>query len=773
LVRALAIGAVGGAAVLQQSAVLPGGTWTAIALVVGVFGAWVVRARHDTAGVLLLACAGFALAYGWSSLVASDRLEARIERSLEGRDVVVRGTIVGLPQPFERGVRFVLAVDESDVAGLTGRIALSWYGTAAAEAPSRVRGGERWQFTVRLKHPHTNANPHGFDYEAWLLEQDIRATGSIRPRGENRRLAARAGSLGARIDDLRERLRDRFREVLPGERFAGVLIALVVGDQRAIRTEDWAIFNRTGVSHLMSISGLHVTMIASLFAWLVGWSWRWSTRLLLACPARKAAAVAGVLAAFFYCALAGFGIPAQRTLIMLTVAAIALWLDRTQSASRVLALALLVVLLIDPWAVIAPGFWLSFVAVGIIFYTTTHAIDGWWLAAWARSQWAITIGLVPLTIALFQQVSLVSPLANAIAIPIVSLVVTPLALAAAVIPLDAIAYLAHWVMAILMPVLEWMSRLPAATWQQHAPAPWAFALALIGVVWLLSPRGVPARAMALPLFVPMLFVTPEGPPPGTARIDVLDIGQGTAIVVRTARHVLVYDAGPAYSVEADAGNRVIVPYLRGEGIGYVDRMMISHLDNDHSGGAVSVASWLPVGILMSSLPAAHPVQNYPPYRVPCQAGQRWRWDNVDFLVMHPVADDYARSLKTNAMSCVLRIEAGGRVMLLTGDIEAREESTLVRADPTRLRASVLLVPHHGSRTSSTVEFIDAVAPRLAIISAGYRNRFGHPRADIEARYRERDIDVARTDQSGTVRIELSKDALSWSGFRTTNPRYWR
>ena len=615
--RALAIGAVGGAAILQRSASLPEGIWIAVALATGGLCVWAVRARRGAISVLLLVCAGFTLAYGWASLMARERLDARMDRSLEGRDIVVRGTVAGLPQSFVRGVRFVLLVDDSDGEVLRGSIALTWYGAVAPDAPPRVRGGERWQLTVRLKHPHTSANPHGFDYEAWLLEQDIRATGSVRPRGENRRLAARADSLAARIDDLRERLRDRFRAALPDARFAGVLIALVVGDQRAIRTEDWSVFNRTGIAHLMSISGLHVTMIASLFAWLTGWGWRWSTRLLLACPARKAAAAAGVFAALFYCALAGFGIPAQRTLIMLAVAAAALWLDRTQSSSRVLALALLVVLVIDPWAVIAPGFWLSFVAVGIIFYTTTRAIDGRWWSAWARSQWAITVGLVPLTIALFQHISLVSPFANALAIPIVSLVVTPLALAAAVIPVDAIGYLARWVMEMLMPALEWMAKLPATTWQQHAPAPWAFALALLGVVWFLAPQGVPARVMALPLFVPMLLVAPAAPPMGTARIDVLDIGQGTAIVVRTAHHVLIYDAGPAYSVEADAGNRVIVPYLRGEGIGYVDRLMISHLDNDHSGGAVSVASWLPVGMLMSSLPATHPVQKFPPYRVPC------------------------------------------------------------------------------------------------------------------------------------------------------------
>ncbi len=771
--RALAIGAVGGSALLQHSANLPTLAWCAAVLIAGGTLLWAVRGRTGPIGVVLLLCAGLTLAYGWAGVVARDRLAARLDKALEGRDIVVAGTIVGLPQPFERGVRFNLAIEESEITGLTGRIALSWYGAIDEGAPSRVRGGDRWRFTVRLKHPHTNANPHGFDYEAWLLEQDIRATGTVRPRGDHRRLDAQSGSLGARIDRVRERLRDRFRDALPGERFAGVLIALVVGDQRAIRTDDWATFNRTGVSHLMSISGLHVTMIASLGAWIVGWAWRGSTRLLLIYPARKAAAVAGVGAALFYCALAGFGIPAQRTLIMLAVAAIALLLDRTQSASRVLALALLAVLAIDPWAVIAPGFWLSFAAVGVIFYTTTNAIDGRWLVAWARSQWAITIGLVPLTIALFQQVSLVSPIANAIAIPVVSLIVTPIALLAAILPIDALAHLAHWVMAMLMPLLEWLARLPAATWQQHAPAGWALGLALVGVIWLLAPRGVPARTMALPLFAPMLFVVPGVPATGSAWIDILDIGQGTAIVIRTARHTLVYDAGPSYSVEADAGNRVIVPYLRGEGIARIDRMVISHLDNDHSGGAVSVATWLPVGMLMSSLPPTHPLQAYSPYRIPCQAGQRWHWDGVEFRVLHPAIGDYDRALKTNAMSCVVRIEAGGHAVLLTGDIEAREEANLVASDAPALRADVLLVPHHGSRTSSTTEFVDAVAPRLAVVSAGYRNRFGHPRADIEARYQARGINLARTDQGGAVRVEIAPSGMQWSTFRARDPRYWR
>lgn len=777
--RAVAIGAVAGAACLQHVASLPS------ASTLGVIGAGLAALlivlhrlrdrRHAATRVAALLVIGTLTGFLWSAILAHQRLDAKLDAALEGRDVTLVGVVGGLPQPFERGVRFTLDVESSDPPGLVGRVALSWYSGWTPEefqAVLPVRGGERWRYVVRLKRPHTNANPHGFDYEAWLLEQDIRATGSVRPKGGHQRIED-AMTLGARIDRLRDSIRARLWQAMPEGRYVGVLIALVVGDQRAIRFEDWASFNRTGVTHLMSISGLHVTMIASLAAWLVAWGWRRSQYLMLACPARKAAAVAGVTTALFYCALAGFGIPAQRTLYMLCVAALALWLDRTQSASRVLALALIVVLAIDPWAVIAPGFWLSFAAVALIFYVGDGAHERGVLASWARVQWAITVGLVPLTLALFHQVSLVSPLANAIAIPVISAMVTPLALLAALVPIDALAALAHWLVAMLMPVLRWLAELPVAVWQQHAPPWWSVALALLGVAWLLAPGGVPARTLALPLFVPMLFALPQRPPGGVAWIDVLDVGQGSAIVVRTANHTLLYDAGPAYSVEADAGARVVLPFLRGEGIAQIDRMIITHLDNDHAGGAAAVASVLPTGLLLSSLPASHRVMAHVPYRVPCQRGQAWQVDGVRFEVLHPEPGAYASSPRPNAMSCVLRIDAGAHGALLTGDIEAREETALIRNGSAALRADVLLVPHHGSRTSSTGAFLDAVAPRYALIGAGYRNRFGHPRADVLDRYEARGIALLRTDQQGALRIRLGPDGVATATYRAAEPRYWR
>ncbi len=777
--RAVAVGAVLGAAALQHAASLPSRS-TLVAIGVGFAALWLVLARlRNRSHWMVRGAASIAVgalgAFLWSAILAHQRIDARLDPALEGRDVTVIGVVSGLPQPFERGVRLTLEVESSDPPGVAGRIALSWYsGWTPEEFQSvlPVRGGERWRFMVRLKRPHTNANPHGFDYEAWLLEQNIHATGSVRPKGGHQRIED-ARTLSARIDRLRDAIRARLWQALPDSRYAGVLVALVVGDQRAIRFEDWATFNRTGVTHLMSISGLHVTMIASLAAWLAAWGWRRFARLLIWCPARKAAAVAGVLTALVYCALAGFGIPAQRTLYMLGVAALALWLDRTQSASRVLALALLVVLAIDPWAVIAPGFWLSFAAVALIFYVGDRSRPQGFLAGWARVQWAITVGLVPLTVALFHQVSLVSPLANAIAIPVISGIVTPLALLAALLPLDAIAAVAHWFVATLMPLLQWLAELPVAVWQQHAPPWWSVALALLGVVWLLAPAGVPTRAMALPLFVPMLFAVPQRPPAGTAWIDVLDVGQGSAIVVRTAGHVLLYDAGPAYSVEADAGARVVLPFLRGEGIGRIDRMMITHLDNDHAGGAAAVASVLPTDMLLSSLPTTHRVMGHVPYRVPCLRGQSWEWDGVRFEVLHPGTAAYESGARPNAMSCVLRITAGAQSVLLTGDIEAREEAALIREGMAALRADVLLVPHHGSRTSSTAAFLDAVSPRYALIGAGYRNRFGHPRADVVARYESRGIALLRTDTLGALRIKLAPQTIDTSTFRATDPRYWR
>jgi competence protein ComEC len=396
------------------------------------------------------------------------------------------------------------------------------------------------------------------------------------------------------------------------------------------------------------------------------------------------------------------------------------------------------------------------------------------IAQWGRVQWAITLALAPLLLVWFQQVSLVSPLANAVAIPLVSLVVTPLALAGSVLPLDWILELAHAVMAGQMWLLEWCDRLPLAVWQQHVPAPWTVALALAGCAWLLSPRGVPARWLGLALLLPLFALRPPAPAPGGTWITVLDVGQGLAVFVQTARHALLYDTGPAYSPDVDSGTRVILPFLRASGIARLDALVVTHDDNDHAGGAASVMSGLPVGALYSSLADSHPARSVAPsYRLPCAAGQQWVWDGVRFDMLHPTAVSYADAdVKANDRSCVLKISSVHGTVLLTGDIEMRAEQELLQRAPDALRADVLVVPHHSSRTSSTQAFIEAVQPRWAVLPVGYLSRFGHPKPEVMERYSASGAQLLRTDSAGAVLVRLEQEGLSVRAWRELRRRYW-
>ena len=779
-----------GICLLQQQPQLPP-LWWSLPLLPALWWCLNSRPAEGRSGkfvALLLAgalCA--ALGYSYAAARAQWRLAERLAPQWEGVDLSVTGVVAGLPQPFERGVRFDFDVEnvEPAEARLPQRIALSWYNGASREEFQDIgfiRAGERWRFRVRLKRPHGSANPQGFDYESWLLQRAIGATGYVRP-GAKARLDDLVPRPAYLIERVREILRERYWDTLAGYPYAGILIALAIGDQNAIDARQWQLFARTGVSHLMSISGLHVTMVASLFAALVLWLWRRSSRLLLALPARKAAALAGFLAALGYCLIAGFAVPAQRTLYMVGVVALALWAGRIGAVSRVLCLALLLVLLLDPWAVLAPGFWLSFGAVAVILFVATGRqssgsgqafAPGASLVQWGRIQWAITLALAPLLLVWFQQVSLVSPLANAIAIPLVSLVVTPLALAGSLLPLDFMLKLAHAAMALQMRLLEWCDALPLAVWQQHAPAAWTVALALGGCAWMLLPRGVPARWLGLPLMLPILAFAPAVPAPGAAWITVLDVGQGLAVFVQTERHALLYDTGPAYSAEADSGTRVILPYLRASGIGRLDAMVLTHDDNDHVGGAVAVLSGLPVGIVYSSLSSEHPAMLVAPaYRPPCTAGQGWEWDGVRFDLLHPTAASYADAgIKSNDRSCVLKISSAHGSLLLTGDIEMRSEQELVARAPDELRSDVLVVPHHSSRSSSTQTFVAAAQPRWAVLPVGYRNRFGHPKQDVVDRYRASGAQMLRTDSAGAVLVRLESEGLSVRAYRDLRRRYW-
>ncbi|HUQ74952.1 MAG TPA: DNA internalization-related competence protein ComEC/Rec2 [Burkholderiales bacterium] len=753
-----------GAAWLQTQAALPPLAWACVVPVLAL-----VAARYR-AMVIPAACAA---GFFWAATCAHVRMDDWLAAETEGRDIAIVGVVSSLPALGERSVRFEFDVEgaESD-ARLPRKTLLTWYRSASQEdAPavlgSSVHPGERWAFTVRLRRPHGLVNPHGFDYEAWLLERGIGATGYVRSRAEPRRMGAR-DSLLDRIEKAREAVRDRFLAVLGPTPAAGILAALAVGDQRAISREEWQLFNRTGVTHLMSISGLHVTLLSGLAAWLVALGWRRVPALVLRLPARKAAALAAIVAALGYTLIAGFGVPAQRTFWMVTVVAIALWCGRMSSAWRTLAIALVAIVVMDPWAPLSPGLWLSFGAVLLIFYVAAGWTEaGPKLAQWARVQWAITVGLAPAALLLFGQLSVAGPLANAIAIPLVSVVITPLALVAAVLPVDALLELCAALVQWLLEFLEWCAAMPGALWQQHVPPPWTVLLALLGAGWLLAPRGVPWRASGIALMAPAFCIVAPGPASGEAWITTFDVGQGLAVLVRTQNRTLLYDAGPAFGTESDSGARVVVPALRGDGISLIDLVVLSHEDSDHIGGALTVLETFGVGGLASSLPDGHALNALVPGARRCAAGEGWEWDGVRFEFLHPARSDAARR---NNLSCVLRVVAGGRAMLLTGDIERAAELDLV-ARRTALKSEVLVVPHHGSRTSSSTEFISAVSPAWAIVPVGYRSRFGHPNAEVLGRYDAAGVRLLRTDLDGAVLTKMGT-TLTAQGARQDRARYW-
>ncbi|WP_435626416.1 DNA internalization-related competence protein ComEC/Rec2 [Candidatus Ferrigenium straubiae] len=526
-------------------------------------------------------------------------------------------------------------------------------------------------------------------------------------------------------------------------------------------------------------------MLASLGFAICYWLWRCSARLTLFLPARKAAAVAALLTALGYALLSGFAVPAQRTVYMVGAVAAALWLNRNFSPGQILSIALLGVLVPDPWAVMSAGFWLSFGAVALILYVTAHRLEkSHWLAEYTNVQWAMAVGLTPLLLGLFQQASLVSPIANAVAIPLVSLIVVPLALLGAALPIEAPLWLAHLAMDGTMRFLEWLNALPQPVWTQHAPPPWTIVAAMLGALWMLLPRGFPARWLGVLLLLPMFLNKPEAPAPGALRLIVFDVGQGLAVAAQTRNHALLYDAGPDFSGEADSGNRILIPTLRALGIAGLDGLVLSHDDSDHTGGAASVMQAMPVGWVSSSLAATHPLLQSPalsPTPSPangrgeprrCRDGERWNWDGVQFEILHPAPDSGAKKPHDNDRSCVLCIGIGKHSVLLAGDIEKESEARLIREHADRLSTSLLVAPHHGSRSSSSFDFVAATLPDYAVFTAGYRNRFGHPREEVLQRYADSGAELLRSDEDGAILVEMSAQGLEVERYRKTHRRYW-
>lgn len=779
-----------GVILLQQQAELPDVSWGWLWLLLATLClGW--RQFAPNRGLLLkIALWLFFMLTGflWAAVQAHWRLSEELPPAWERRDIQVIGVVASIPQHFDRSVRFQLDVERiiTEGAVVPQRISLAWYLERATSDHSQtlpsIHAGERWQLTVRLKRPRGNANPHGFDYEVWALERNIRATGYVRSSPHNHRLDALVEHPAYWIEHIRERIQQRFSENLSEHTHLGVLQALATGHQQAIARDQWQTFTRTGTNHLMAISGLHITMVASLAFALVYGLWRWNTYLTLRLPARRAAVAAGLIVAFGYALLSGFAIPAQRAFYMLAVVAIGLWSERQTSAVTVLAWALLAVILLDPWASIAPGFWLSFGAITLIMLVTAGRIGRkHGLRNWLRVQWAITLGLIPLLLALFQQVSLISPLANAIAIPTVSLIVVPLTLLATIPLFDFVLPLAHETVGILMSILEQMSALPQVVWQQHTPPLWTIFVALTGIFWMLLPgslsigflTGFPARWLGLIAMLPMFLVAPPKPKNGELWLTVLDVGQGLSVVVQTENHALLFDTGPGFG-ETDSGNRIIVPFLRGEGIRQIDRLIVSHADSDHSGGTLSVLQAVTVKEMLSSLNDRHPILHAIANQTKCHAGQHWVWDNVHFEMLHPWTENYLNQKRQpNINNCVLKITSSHGSVLLPADIEAKDEGVLISRSANRLAATVLIAPHHGSRTSSTDAFVQIVNPELVIFPVGYLNRHNHPNAAIIARYQAIDSELMRSDDDGAITVRFANHTWTAERRRQRYRRYWQ
>ncbi len=701
----------------------------------------------------------------WCLWSAHTVLALSLPPGIEGEDLILIGHVAGLPESGDRRTRFLFDVDHYIVEGerhpWPARVRLNWY----AQHPPELLAGEAWRLQVRLKRPWGFRNPGSFDYERWLFAERIRATGYV--RYDNRPLESRSVPWRYRLDRARQHLSTVLQQPLSGQA-GGLFRALAVGDRRGIEPSTWEVLRVTGTAHLLAISGMHIGLLAALVFWITRRLWRLGgERVLLWLPAPRAAALLATLAALVYAAMAGFAIPTQRALVMLAVVMLALWRLRPLAPGRTLAWAGLLVLLLDPLAVLSAGFWLSFAAVALILYALGGTRPRSRVHQWLRIQGWITLGLAPLLIAWFQQVSLVAPLANLVAIPLVSLLIVPLALlgtlAALTFPAAGSVLLTGlgWLLEALLGILASMADWPFSHWQTGGGGIVVLVLLGIGLLLLL-----PGRYLAPILCLPLLLGGGARPAPGEAWLTLLDVGQGLSAAVQTHSRLLIFDTGPRYSASFDTGAAVVVPYVRHSGYTGIDHLVISHGDNDHIGGLASVREALPVATLSTSVPEEIQGAGHRP----CKAGQRWQWDGVTFEFLAPGP---TRSGGNDA-SCVLRIEAGGQVALLSGDIEQAGERSLLRRQRAKLAADILVAPHHGSLTSSTPAFVSAVNPGYVLYPVGYRNRYRFPRPAVIARYTGSGARQYRVDEQGALRFVLGEPGgvRKLFSYREAKRRYW-
>ncbi len=748
-----------GTALFQCSPVLPDPAWLLLALPVALF--WRRRGLRPLLGFVAGLCWGVIFAHGqWSQ---------RLPPELEGGNLLLEGEIISLPAYAQGVARFEMAVFQLTGPGgeqaSVSKVMLNWY-----DPPQRLAPGQQWRLMVRLKRPRGLRNPAGFDYAQWLFTQRVAATGYVREWQGSRLMAEAQGSS---LQSVRQAITEAIdRQLQPGP-VSGLIKALSLGDRRALTREDWRIFSRTGTSHLIAISGLHIGLAAG-WCWFLGqWIWRRSERLVLRLPAQRAGAVLGLLGAFAYAGLAGFTLPTQRALVMVAVALGGVILAQPVRPLRSLSLALFLVVLFDPTAPLTPGFWLSFGAVGLILLVLggrlERAASGWRLL---RIQAAVSLGLMPLLFIHFGEASLLAPLVNLLLVPWFSLVLVPMALLGLLLlPIPALASGWYGLLGLsaglTFELLQWFSQLPLATVQMaHLPF-WLSLCAMLGGLLLLLPAGIPGRPIGLLLLAPLLFVEAPRPRPGEFWFTLLDVGQGLACVVQTSTHLMIYDTGPVYGSGFSTAEAAILPYLSHHARDRIDRLVISNGDSDHAGGFEVVATTLQVDDLLSG-----EAQRVPSAR-PCHAGESWSWDGVVFQIVHP--ETGVGFQRSNDNSCIVHISNGLWSLLLTGDIEHQGESSLIAARSEELDSDILVAPHHGSATSSSAAFVAAVKPDWVLFSTGYRNRYGFPKAEVVERWRLAGARPFNSADTGAISFYVHGDERppAIESERDRYRRYWQ
>lgn len=713
---------------------------------------------------------GFALiGTAWTLWRADAAMSLRLPASLEGDDIVLTGAVRGLPRAQDESVRFDFAVRSAERGGepaaVAGVVRLSWYDTAPDVAPCSL-----WRLHVRLKRPRGLVDPGAFDFERYALSEGITASGYVREDAANRAIGTRAFC----VDALRRRISQGIADTLGAGAQSDVLRALAFGDQQAMNEEEWNVARATGIPHLIAISGLHIALFGGFGVWFVRLFWKLAPRWTLRWPAPLIEAAASLVFATGYAAISGMGLPTRRALVMIGVLLAANFVRRARAPMYGLAFAVIALLALDPLCVLSAGFWLSFVGVAWLLFCLggrDGPRHGW--RDMVRAQGIASVGLLPLTIWFFGQSSLVGPLANLIAVPLVCFVILPLGVLGALLQLAIpvvgvpVLELAGLAMRGLWWLLERLAAWPGALWYFPEPSAGALALAMLGAAWVLLPRGVPARGLGLLLFLPLLV--PRSAPLADGEFDafMLDVGQGLSIVVRTREHALVYDAGARFPSGFDFGEAAVVPALRAIGIAAVDRLIVSHGDNDHAGGAAAILAAFPHAIVSSGEPARLKVP-----ATQCRDGEAWHWNGVTFRIVHPREPLAA---KGNDRCCVLEVRTGASALLLTGDITSAVEGDVIAALGAPAAHILLTAPHHGSKTSSSAAFVDALKPERVLVSSGYRNRFHHPSPEVVARYRAAGADLLATPESGFVDLHFDPAApprLVERGRLDRHP-YWR